>query len=259
MRLHFERYGAGPPLIILHGLFGSLENWRSMSRKLSSSFRVFSVDLRNHGGSPHSAEFTCVLMVQDLKEFMQQHSLGSALLLGHSMGGKVAMHFAVTHPGFVDKLVVVDIAPRAYPPVHNDIFTLLSSIPLERFLGRSEVRQELEKGISDSSVVEFLLKNLITVQSGKLRWRMNLAALHENYHEIIAAPEWEGIFGKPTLFVRGENSDYIGPADHRSIKKYFPIAELATVAGAGHWVHAQAPDVFERMVRDFLSSPKAVE
>jgi esterase len=256
MRLHFESIGAGYPLIILHGLFGSLENWRSMSRKLSHSFRVLSVDLRNHGGSPHSAEFNYALMAEDLKEFMHEHSLDSTYLLGHSMGGKVAMQFALTNPDFVDKLVVVDIAPRAYLPSHKNIFTLLTSLPLEKFSGRSEVRQELEKGISDRSVAEFLLKNLTTTQSGKLRWRMNLKALHENYQEIIAVPEWEGSFGKPTLFVRGGNSDYIVPADYRGIKKYFPSAELATAAGAGHWVHAQAPDIFERMVCDFLSGPK---
>jgi pimeloyl-ACP methyl ester carboxylesterase len=198
-------------------------------------------------------------MAEDLREFMDEHSMDSALLLGHSLGGKVAMQFAVTHPDFVDKLVVVDIAPRIYPPFHKDIFMLLTSIPLEKFSRRSEVRQELEKGISDRSVAEFLLKNLTTTQSGKLRWRMNLKALNENYQEIIAAPEWEGIFDKPALFVRGENSDYIGPADYQVIKKYFPCAELATVAGTGHLVHAQAPDVFERMVCDFLSGPKTGE
>ena len=117
MRLHFESCGAGQPLIILHGLFGSLENWRSMSRKLCRSFRVFSVDLRNHGGSPHSAGFNYALMAEDLKEFMDEHFLSSAHLLGHSMGGKVAMQCALTHPEYVDKLVVVDIAPRAYPPI----------------------------------------------------------------------------------------------------------------------------------------------
>ncbi len=258
MRLHFESCGTGHPLIILHGLFGSLENWRSMSKKLCRNFRVFSVDLRNHGNSPHSDEFNCALMVDDLKEFMQEHSLGSAHLLGHSLGGKVAMHFAVTHPDLVDKLVVVDIAPRAYPPSHKNIFTLLTAIPLEKFSGRSEIRQELEKGISDRSVVEFLLKNITTTQSETLQWRMNLKALHENYQEIIAAPEWEGSFDKPTLFVRGENSDYIKSTDLGGVKKYFPRAEVAMVPGAGHWVHAQAPENFEEMVRDFLLAPKTV-
>jgi esterase len=259
LHLHFESCGTGHPLIILHGLFGSLENWRSMSRKLCRCFQVFSVDLRNHGNSSHSAEFNCALMVEDLKEFMQEHSLGSAYLLGHSLGGKVAMHIAVIHPALVDKLVVVDIAPRAYLPSHKNVFTLLTAIPLEKFSGRSEVRQELEKGISDRSVVEFLLKNITTTRSGILQWRMNLKALQENYQEIIAAHEWEGRFDKPTLFIRGEDSDYIGLADLGGIKKYFPSAEVAMVAGAGHWVHAQAPDAFEDLVRDFLFGPKTVE
>lgn len=259
MRLHSESCGAGHPLIILHGLFGSGENWRSMSKKLCRSFRVFSLDLRNHGNSPHSAAFSCTLMTEDLKEFMAEHSLGSAHLLGHSLGGKVAMHFALTYSDLVERLIVVDIAPRAYPPSHAEVFTLLTSIPLDRFTRRSEVRQELDKGLSDRSVVEFLLKNLTTTTSGRLRWRMNLKALHENYREIIAAPDWEGSFDKQALFVRGGNSDYIGPADYQGIKKYFPRAELATVAAAGHWVHAQAPEIFEQLVHDFLSGPETVD
>jgi len=154
---------------------------------------------------------------------------------------------------------VVDIAPRAYPPSHTDIFMLLTSLPRERFSGRSEVRQELEKGISDRSVAEFLLKNITTTPSGELRWRMNLKALYKNYQKILAAPEWEKSFDKPALFVRGENSDYIGPEDYRGIKKYFPKAEIVTVADAGHWVHADVPKVFERLVGDFLSGPNTVE
>ncbi|MDD2336566.1 MAG: alpha/beta fold hydrolase [Geobacteraceae bacterium] len=253
MRLHYESIGEGSPLIILHGLFGSLENWRSMSRKLCRSFRVFSVDLRNHGGSPHSAEFNYALMAEDLKEFVHEHSLGSTHLLGHSMGGKVAMQFALTNPEYVDRLVVVDIAPRAYPPSHEDIFTLLISIRLERFSGRNDARHEIEKGISDRSVVEFLLKNIMTSPSGTLQWKMNLKGLRDNYHEIIAAPAWEGVYGKPALFIKGEKSDYIRPEDYGIIKKYFSKAELVSVPDAGHWVHAQGPEIFERMVRNFLS------
>jgi pimeloyl-ACP methyl ester carboxylesterase len=253
MRLHYETIGAGQPLVILHGLFGSLDNWRTMSKKLSDRYQVFSVDLRNHGGSPHSAEFSYPLMADDLKEFMHQHLLCSACLLGHSMGGKVAMQFALTHPQLVDKLIVVDIAPRAYPPKHKDIFEVLFALHLERFSGRNEVRRELQKEISDRSISEFILKNIIVSQPGKLQWKMNLVSLHENYHEIIAAPYGEGGFTKPTLFVLGGDSDYIEPEDDGVIRKYFPCAELATVPGVSHWVHAQAPGIFEEKVRDFLS------
>jgi len=153
---------------------------------------------------------------------------------------------------------VVDIAPRAYSPSHTDIFKLLTSIPLERFSRRSEVLQELEKGISDRPVAEFLLKNITVTPSGRLRWRMNLKALHENYQKIIAAPEWEKSFAKPALFVRGENSDYIGPEDYQGITQYFPKAEIIPVANAGHWVHADVPIVFERLVRNFLSGSKTI-
>lgn len=253
MQLNYESRGSGHPLIIIHGLFGSLDNWRTMSRKLSDPYQVFTVDLRNHGGSPHSAEFSCALMAEDLGEFMHDHAISPAHLLGHSMGGKVAMQFALEHPGHVNKLVVVDIAPRAYPPVHNDIFEVLSSIRPERFTSRNEVRPEIEKGIGDRAVSEFLLKNLVMSETGKLQWKMNLAVLRENYHEIISAPQWEGVFDKPALFIKGGNSDYIRPEDTGMIRKWFTHAEIATIPGAGHWVHAQAPDVFEKLVRDFLS------
>ncbi len=253
LHLNYESRGSGHPLIILHGLFGSLDNWRTLSRKLSDRYRVITVDLRNHGGSPHSAEFSCALMAGDIVEFMHRHSIGSAHLLGHSMGGLVAMRVAVRQPEHVDKLVVVDIAPRAYTPAHNDIFDVLSSIRLERFSNRNEVRPEIEKGIGDRSVSEFLLKNLVIAETGKLQWKMNLPILRANYHEIISAPDWAGVFDKPALFIRGGNSDYIRPEDAGVIRKSFPLAEIATIPGTGHWVHAQAPGVFEELVRKFLS------
>ncbi|MHC1698792.1 MAG: alpha/beta fold hydrolase [Geobacteraceae bacterium] len=252
MYLNHESRGFGHPLIILHGLLGSLDNWRTMSRKLSDHYQVFTVDLRNHGGSPHSPEFSCALMARDLLGFMGDHAIPSAHLLGHSMGGKAAMEFAVTYPEHVDKLVVVDFAPRSYPPTHEEIFEVLSSICLEGFSSRNEVCQELEKAIADRSVSEFLLKNLVVSRTGTLQWKMNLAGLRENYHEIIAAPDWEGVFDKPALFVKGGKSDYLRPEDEGIIWKYFPRAETATVPGAGHWVHTEAPDVFEKFVRKFL-------
>ncbi|MRR57031.1 MAG: alpha/beta fold hydrolase [Deltaproteobacteria bacterium] len=252
MDLNFENRGSGHALIILHGLFGSLVNWRTMSRRLSDRYRVFTVDLRNHGESPHSSEFSCTLMAQDLREFMQAHEIRSAHLLGHSLGGKAAMEFALTYPEQVNKLVVVDIAPRAYPPIHEPVFEALSTIRPEGFSSRSDVRRELEKVLADRSVAEFLLMNLTTTQTGTFQWRMNLAGLRENYHEIVAAPDWEGVFDKPALFITGGKSDYIRPGDEGIIRKYFPRAEIATIPGAGHWVHAEAPDVFEKLVRKFL-------
>ncbi len=253
VQLNYESRGSGRPLIILHGLFGSLDNWRTMSRRFSDRFQVFTVDMRNHGSSPHSAEFNCALMAADLGEFMQGRAIPQAHILGHSMGGRVAMQFAVEHPEHVDKLIVVDIAPRAYPPLHDDIFQVLSSIRLERFASRNEVRAEMEKGIGDRSVSEFLLKNLVVSETGELQWKMNLASLGTHYHEIISAPRWTGEFDRPALFIRGGNSDYIRPEDKGIISESFPRAEIATVPGAGHWVHAQSPDAFEKLVRDFLS------
>lgn len=253
MQLNYESRGSGHPLIILHGLFGSLDNWRSMSRRLSDRYRVFSPDLRNHGGSPHSSESGSGPMSEDILDFMRAHGIRSAHLLGHSMGGKVAMRFALEHGELVDRLVVVDFAPVAYPPRHEAIFEALCSLPLEQLSSRDRVRSELAKGIPDRSVVEFLLKNLVTSPAGELRWRMNLGALRDGYRELVAAPDWEGVFDRPVLFIKGGKSDYISPGDAGIIRRYFPRAEIAEVPAAGHWVHAEAPDVFEKLVRDFLT------
>lgn len=253
MQLTYEIRGSGHPLIILHGLFGSLDNWRTMSRRLSDRYRVFSLDLRNHGGSPHSSESGCGPMTEDILAFMKAHGIRSAHLLGHSMGGKVAMRFAVEHGEFVDRLVVVDFAPRAYRSRHEAVFEALCSLPLEQFSRRDQVRSELAKGIPDRSVVEFLLKNLVTTPAGELRWRMNLGALRDGYRELVAAPDWKGVFDKPALFIKGGKSDYIETGDEEIIRKYFPRAGIAAVPGAGHWIHAEAPELFEKLVRDFLS------
>jgi pimeloyl-ACP methyl ester carboxylesterase len=251
--LYFEAYGDGHPLIILHGLFGSLENWRTLSKTFGQSFRVFALDQRNHGRSPHSDVFNYRVMAEDLREFLQQQRLSSTHLLGHSMGGKTAMQFALTYPEKVDKLIVVDIAPKAYPPGHDDIFAALFSLKLKDFHSRQEAATALAQKIPELSLRQFLLKNLEREVSGGFRWRINLEAIHKNYTEMLKGPEENEQFQHPTLFISGENSGYVHPQDLPMIKAIFPQAQLVTILRTGHWLHAEAPQEFARLVLNFLA------
>ncbi len=254
MDLHYQSYGEGYPLIILHGLFGSLTNWQSMSRELGELYKVFAVDQRNHGDSPHSDIFNYQVMVEDLKTFMQSHDLSSAYLLGHSMGGKAAMQFAATYPEKVDKLIVVDIVPKAYNPQHDEIFEALCSLDLQTFSSRKEIDAALAQKISNRAVRQFLLKNVARDDSGTFKWKMNLDAIYKNYDHISKGLETNRTFEKPTLFIKGEQSDYIQEEDTAIIKELFPHATIVTIDRVGHWVHAEAPAKFGRVVTDFLGT-----
>ena len=253
MPLHCESYGHGHPLIILHGLFGSLENWRTLSKTFSQSFQVFALDQRNHGRSPHSDVFNYRVMVEDVREFVQLHSLSPTHLLGHSMGGKTAMQFAVSYPEKVDKLIVVDIAPKVYPPEHDAIFAALFSLDVRGLRSRQQADTALAGKIPDLALRQFLLKNLEREAPGGFRWRINLDAIHENYAEILKGLEGTGQFHHPTLFIRGGNSGYIHPEDLPAIKAIFPQAQLVTIPHTGHWVHAEAPQEFAGTVLNFLA------
>jgi esterase len=252
MQLHFQSYGKGQPLIILHGLFGSLENWHSISQKLAEDFLVFAVDQRNHGRSPHALEMSYQLMAQDLEEFLATQQLGAVYLLGHSMGGKAAMRFTLNYPDQVEKLIVADIAPRAYPPHHSEILAALRSLDPPSFTSRKEMETRLANSIPDLATRQFLLKNVKRDSTGTFYWQMNLAAIDRNYARLNEALSGQPPFEKPTLFIRGERSDYIRDEDLASIRKLFPRAELHEIPGAGHWVHADAPETFLRKVREFL-------
>lgn len=250
--LHYETAGTGKPLILLHGLFGSSSNWRPMAKQWSEKYQVFAVDLRNHGRSPHSDTMNYGVMADDVRSFMQSQNIASTFLLGHSMGGKTAMQFALNYPDLVDKLVVVDMPPHATLPRHGEILAALGQLNLQAAANRRELDAELAQDISDASVRQFLLMNIMNDQDGKLVWRMNLESLTRNYDQINRAVESAQIFEKPTLFIRGEKSDYITDEHWDNIKTLFPSAEIVTVAGAGHWVHAEAPQEFSRVVQDFL-------
>lgn len=253
MDLNFKSFGQGPPLVILHGLFGTLDNWQTLGKRWAEEFTVFLVDQRNHGRSPHEAGIDYPSMAADLKAFLEDNWIYETHVLGHSMGGKTAMQFALDYPEMVDKLVVVDIAPRAYPGGHEDIFEALLALDLAALGERSEADALLAKSIPQRGVRQFLLKNLTRTREGGYAWKMNLPVIYEHYAAILANVRAAEPFAGPTLFVRGGQSDYVSDADWPAAQALFPQARLETVAGAGHWVHAERPEELYGLVKDFLA------
>ena len=253
MQLHFQAQGHGTPLIILHGFLGSLDNWQTVSPRLSSRFTVFTVDLRNHGLSPHDETINYDVMSHDVFEFLEQHSLPSVHIAGHSMGGKVAMQFATDHTERVDKLIVVDMAPRTYEPLQRPVLDALRSIDLSVHKSFGEVDAALMTAIPETAMRRFLLKNLMRDRRTGLRWKINLEAISRNYDGLAKAIAPRRKFEKPACFIRAGRSNYIKDDDVRLIKDIFPAAVIVTVADAGHWVHVDAPEKFLKIVMDFLA------
>jgi len=254
MELNYKRLGEGQPLIVLHGLFGSLDNWMTLAKKWSNDFEVYLVDQRNHGQSPHSDQFSYPLMADDLKQLMDQLGLESAILLGHSMGGKTVMEFSMKYPEMVEKLIVVDIAPVSYNVHHYTIIDALKSVPLEDISSRKEAEEFLSRYIKDFGTRQFLLKNLYWQANDKLAWRFNLEVLADEILPISEYVIMKGTFQKQTLFIAGAKSDYILPEYGATIKSKFPKYELESISGAGHWVHAEKMDEFLQAVMNFLKS-----
>jgi esterase len=252
MNLHFKELGQGKPLIMLHGLFGSLDNWLGVAPKLAHAFRLYLVDLRNHGLSPHSDVMDYTLMASDIAEFLDARQLDRAHVLGHSLGGKVAMQFALVYPSRVDKLVVVDIAPRKYTPEHEPIFRALLALNLKQFHSRSQIEDALAPAIPDLTLRRFLLKNLRLSGTSSFDWRIPLSNLFANYPKLCEALASTKQFEGPALFLRGGQSPYVSDADAPEIQKLFPRATIETITRARHWVHADAPDEFIRVVSEFL-------
>jgi esterase len=253
MQLNFQSLGTGFPLIILHGLFGSLDNWQTISRRLGGFYQVFAVDLRNHGRSPHSDVFGYEVMAEDLREFMETHGLARAHFLGHSMGGKTAMEFALGHRELVEKLIIVDIAPKAYPPWHVPIFEALLSLDLSAFRERREIVDALAPAIPELATRQFLLKNLTRDKSCAFQWKLNLPAIYRNYDWLNQGIENGRSFAGPVLFIKGGRSEYIVEQDGELIRRLFPRAEIIAIPESGHWVHADAREAFLKAVLDFLS------
>jgi pimeloyl-ACP methyl ester carboxylesterase len=244
--------GSGPNLIILHGLFGSQQNWQPVARRLSGQFRVHTVDLRNHGGSPHHDDVNYPLMATDLLKFMDHETIPDACLLGHSLGGKVAMQFALLHPDRLRQLVIVDIAPRAYDTIHDEVFSALRHLDLSTLHTRTQADAALEPHLPHHATRRFLLTNLVFDPETGPRWRVNLDALHAQREQLIAAVDGMVPFDKPTLFIRGGRSDYIREKDRASIQRLFPGATMETIGDAGHWVQTDSPEAFLKCLQGFL-------
>ncbi len=253
MRLNYYRCGEGFPLVILHGLFGSSDNWQTLSKRFKERYEVFALDLRNHGNSPHHNDVGYPAMARDVAEFLDEHQLAEAFILGHSMGGKVAMQFANDFPDLVRRLVVADIAPRGYPRYHDDVFAAMLSLDLGQYRSRGEVDRALASRVPDTPLRQFLLKNLANTETGTLKWKINLQGLYVGYDAITAAPPLTRKFPGPTLFVRGEKSSYIQTEEELLIQeRWYPAASFVTIKDAGHWLHAEKPDEFFQVVREFL-------
>lgn len=250
MQLHFQQLGQGRPLILLHGLFGSADNWRMIASHFSQHYQVISVDLRNHGRSPHSDSQQYSQMADDLLELCDALKLDSVHLLGHSLGGKVAMQFATQYPARVDQLIIVDMAMRAYADEHTELMNAMVAVDLSTMQSRAEVDQALSSRIPNAMVRQFLLMNIIKTAGG-LQWRINLPALKANYPALQQAVS--ASFNKPSLFIRGEHSHYVQNDDIEQIKLHFNQATFTSLA-TNHWVHAEQPQAFIETVAQFLHS-----
>jgi pimeloyl-ACP methyl ester carboxylesterase len=252
MKLYYQQIGEGQPLVIIHGLFGSSDNWRSMARYFSRFYQVVSLDLRNHGLSPHSDYQDFAAMAEDVYELCQRLELDKVHVLGHSLGGKVAMQFASSYPELVAKLVVVDISPKQYFSEHTPLMDAMMSLDLAQFDSRSEADKALSAKISDKTVRQFLLMNL-QADNGELKWRINLPALKANYQHLMAAVCENTELHMPSLFVYGELSEYVTAEDQKLIRQRFTQAKFKSIDKAGHWVHAEKPQQFKQVVEDFLT------
>lgn len=254
MKLFSRIYGeGGRPLIILHGLFGMSDNWQTHAKHLAEiGFETHVLDQRNHGQSPDSTEFSYCLMAADLEEYIKDHKLHSPCIIGHSMGGKVAMLYATQHLSSIKKLIVVDIAPKAYPVHHRQILDGLLSLDFDKIKSRTQADEALAKHIDNEAVRMFLLKSLYWKEKGRLALRFNLDAINNNI-EMVGEPLLDKAeFKGETLFIRGEQSNYIKEEDEVLIHHHFPLARIHSIARAGHWVHAEAPDEFSDVVSRFL-------
>lgn len=251
MQLNHKVFGSGEPLIILHGLLGSLDNWQTLAKKYAEHFTVFIIDQRNHGKSPHSDDFSYDILVEDLKEFCDQNYIFNTHLLGHSMGGKVAMQFALKYPDYIDKLIIADIAPVRYKPGHNEIFEALRKVNLAKVESRNDVDKLLTEGIPNYGVRQFLMKGLTRGVNKEFVWKFNLESLWNNYDDILGTFETPDQFDEECLFISGSRSSYVIPKYYPLIDEYFPQS-IKEAIDAGHWLHAEAPDLFYKITLDFL-------
>lgn len=254
MNLHFREAGSGQPLLILHGLFGSCDNWATLAKQLSAHYHVFIIDQRNHGQSPHSSDWNYTIMAHDIEEFCQQHQLENIFIAGHSMGGKTVMKLAELFPQRINKMMIVDIAPRYYPTHHQKIIAALKSLNFDVIQSRKQADDMLNQSIDDFGTRQFLLKNIYWTEQQKLAWRFNLEVIAENIEIVGEATPADAskICEIPSAFVRGSLSDYITGADVEQIQRLYPNATLIDIADAGHWVHADQPAALLTSMQEFF-------
>lgn len=260
MQLNFKAYGDpdNEPLVILHGLLGSLDNWHTLASRLGRAYRVFTVDQRNHGRSPHADAFNYEVMSEDIVDWMEEQGLQEATLIGHSMGAKTAMQATLNHPERVSRLVSVDMAPFSYPSGHDRLFKALDDLDLDTISSRKEADEALAQWIDEFSIRQFLLKNLIH-SNGRYTWKMNLQAIRRNYDRVLEPVTADAPSTHPALFIRAGRSGYIDQDALPDIREYFARARLETILDAGHWIHAEKPDAFLQTVERFLQEhPVAV-
>lgn len=250
MKLHYKELGEGKPMMILHGLFGCLDNWNTHAKKLADYFRVIAVDLRNHGRSPWSDNFSYPIMAEDVKELCDDLQLEDVIMVGHSMGGKVAMHFAQKYESYLEKLVIVDMGIKSYPMHHQHILAGIHAVDLPNIKVRREAEVQMSAHIESEGVKQFLLKNLYWKEKGVLAWRMNVDVLERELPNILSGLP-EGEVSVPSLFIRGAASNYVLDEDFDSIEEVFIDVEFETVDDAGHWVHAEAPEPFLEALLSF--------
>lgn len=261
MKLAFREFGSGQPLIILHGLFGQSDNWNTLAKRFGDpdsyqdGFHVFAVDQRNHGLSPHSDEWTYDAMADDLKEFINDHNLKDPILLGHSMGGKTVMFFELKYPGIAKQIIVVDIAPRAYGAHHDSVLKALNAVDFSSIKTRKEAEAVMNEYIHDFGTKQFLLKNIYWKDNANnvMDWRFNLKVIDKEYANVgVEVPNGSSTI--ETLFIRGENSNYITDTDLAAIEKRFPNYKLVTIPNSGHWIHAEKPNEFFEEVMKFIKA-----
>lgn len=256
LELAADEFGSGPPLAILHGLFGSGRNWRSVAQYLAAHHRVLTLDLRNHGASPWADGMSYREMVEDLRATLRARGIEHGALLGHSMGGKVAMLMALLHPGEVDRLVIVDIAPAANPPNLLAYIRAMRAVDLRGVKRRAEVDVALAGAVPDPAERAFLLQNVM-IDENAAHWRLNLETIERDFPEIVGFPDIPAgtAYRGPALFVAGARSNYIQPEHEPAIRRLFPRARIMRIEHAGHWVHAEQLQAFLRTVGPFLSPP----
>ncbi|HVU23952.1 MAG TPA: alpha/beta fold hydrolase [Opitutus sp.] len=253
---HRDLGGAGnPPLIILHGMLGSSRNWQTAGRELAERWHVLALDLRNHGQSPHADGMGYVDMMEDVAAWMERNGIGRATVMGHSMGGKIAMLLACRHPQRVERLIVVDVAPKDYYWVaHRHEFAAMLELDLEHLKSRAEAELKFEARVPGWGMRKFLATNLERDDEGRWRWSVNLPVIATALPELERNPlRDDDRFDGPALFVAGGKSAYVQPGDHGAIRAHFPAARIETIADSGHNPHAERREAFARRVLEWAA------